>query len=248
MPPGATLPEVRVRAFPVQERDGFLWLRPSAEGLEAPSELVRGLEATTRRFQWQTVWHAHVIDAMENFLDPMHTHFVHAGLVRRDAGRVRARASFQGTDEGFTVDYEGLPAQSGLLYRLFESRRVRERARFAAPGSAQLEYGYANGSRILIDLHFTPRDATSTQVFVALHVEGRWAPAWAVRLFAWPFLKRVNDQDVHMLKLQANNLARFGPRGAASTSLDVVRAPLERFWREGQLPEPTATRTVEMMI
>lgn len=248
LPEAASPPGVRVRAFPVQVHDGFVWLRPSENGLDAPSLQVRSTNQATGRFRWQTCWDAHVVDSMENFLDPMHTHFVHAGLVRRNAARVKSTVRLQETTDGFQVDYAGAAAQSGILYRLFESRRVLERAHFSAPGSARLEYGYANGSRILIDLHFTPRTAAATEVFVALHVEGRWAPAWAVRALAWPLLKRVNDQDAAMLRRQADNLHRFGRRSGASTELDVVRGPLERFWHYGTLPGPADARVVEMMI
>ncbi|WP_422346998.1 Rieske 2Fe-2S domain-containing protein [Stenotrophomonas sp. DR009] len=248
LPADASVPPIRVRRFATCELDGFIWLRPAASGAEQPHAMICATDPDTRRFLWRTRWSANVVDAMENFLDPLHTHFVHAGLVRRDGKRVQARASFIPTGEGFTVDYRGMPAQSGLLYRLFESERTAERAHFAAPGSARLEYTYANGSRVLIDLHFTPRSAEETDVFVTLHVEGRWAPAWAVRLLAWPFLKRVNDQDMAILALQARNMRRFGDRNGASTSLDIVRGTLEQFWSQGALPAAPMARDVSMLL
>lgn len=248
LPPNAALPGARVRAFALRECDGFLWLRPGDAGADAPNALVSEVDPASRRFQWRTCWQANVVDAMENFLDPLHTHFIHAGLVRRDAQRRPATAMFDATDEGFQVDYQGEPAQSGLLFRLFESERTLERAHFAAPGSARLEYRYANGSRVLFDLHFTPRTTDATDVFVALHVEGRWAPAWAVRLLVWPFLKRVNDQDARMLRLQAENRRRFGVRGNASTQLDIVRGALERFWTDGTLPSPSERRSIDLLL
>lgn len=247
--PGQTpLPGVKVRSFPVIEHDGLLWLRPGEEGETAPPAMVRDTDPRSRRFQWQTTWKAHVLDAMENFLDPLHTHFIHPGLVRAAGRREPAQACFQATAAGFTVDYLGIPRQSGLLYRLFESERTLERAHFAAPGSTRLEYRYANGSRILFDLHFSPRDAGHTDVFVGLHVEGRYAPRWAIRLLAWPLLKKVNDQDAHILQLQAANLARFGPRRGASTSLDIVRPALERFWTRAELPDPGQAFQTRLLI
>lgn len=246
--PDTSPPNVRVRHFAVQELDGFVWLRPGDGGASTPSALMRETDGATRRFQWQTRWSAHVVDAMENFLDPLHTHFVHAGLVRRDGARMPMEARFRSTAEGFVVDYRGRPSQSGLLYRLFESERTMERAHFAAPGTARLEYGYANGSRVLIDLHFTPVATDATDVFVALHVEGRWAPAWAVRLLAWPFLKRVNDQDAEILKLAAMNKRRFGERHGASTELDIVRNALEQFWTHGHLPQPSERRNIKLLL
>lgn len=248
LPSDASLPTIRVRRFATCELDGFIWLRPGATGAEHPHAMIRATDPDTRRFLWRTRWSANVVDAMENFLDPLHTHFIHAGLVRRDAARVTATACFRPSGEGFSVDYQGMPSQSGLLYRLFESERTVERAHFAAPGSARLEYAYANGSRVLIDLHFTPRTAEETDVFITLHVEGRWAPAWAVRLLAWPFLKRVNDQDMAMLRLQAGNRRRFGERKGASTTLDIVRGTLEHFWTHGVLPPAATARDVPMML
>lgn len=248
LPSAATMPALRVRAFPVQEFDGFLWLRPAGEGLDAPPRMIRETDPRTRRFQWQTRWSANVVDAMENFLDPMHTHFIHAGLVRSDSKRVQSTAIFQGTGSGFTVDYANMPSQSGLLYRLFESRRTAEYAHFDAPGCTRIEYQYENGSRILFDLHFTPRNETETDVFTALHVEGRWAPEWLVRLFVWPLLRKVNNQDAAMLLLQSNNIRRFGSRHGAVTELDIVRRALEEFWGRGECPDASARRELELML
>ncbi len=247
LPADNALPGVRVRHFAACELDGFIWLRPGDSGAAQPHAMIRATDPQSRRFLWRTRWSANVVDAMENFLDPLHTHFVHAGLVRRDAARVQAVAHFRSNEEGFSVDYRGMPAQSGLLYRLFESKRTAERAHVATPGSARLEYVYANGSRVLIDLHFTPRTQEQTDVSIALHVEGRWAPAWAVRLLAWPFLKRVNAQDMAILALQAGNKRRFGERKGASTPLDIVRGTLEHFWTQGELP-PAAARDIPMML
>ncbi|WP_141454801.1 aromatic ring-hydroxylating dioxygenase subunit alpha [Pseudoxanthomonas sp. z9] len=244
MPP----PPACVRTFPAREIDGFVWVRPGHIGEAIPNALIRETDPSSRRFQWQTRWPAGVVDAMENFLDPMHTHFVHAGLVRREGARMPVTAVMRTTPDGFRVDYQGGGAQSGLLYRLFESRRVAERAHYAAPGSTRLEYVYANGSRVMIDLHFTPHSAEETDVFVALHVEGRRAPAWLVRLLVWPLLKRVNDQDARMLRLQRDNKRRFGERRGASTPLDLVRGTLERFWAGEGLPASPEERVVELRI
>ncbi|MEH6415710.1 Rieske 2Fe-2S domain-containing protein [Pseudomonas sp. CGJS7] len=248
MPPECVLPKVRVRAAAVREHDGLIWLRLDGvdEG-DLPVMVLRN-PAGSRRFLWQTEWRAHVVDAVENFLDPMHTHWIHPGLVRRGGVRDAVTACFESTEAGFNVLYRGQPQQSGLLYRLFESPRESERAIFDAPGSAQIEYRYANGGVVRISLHFTPQSAECTAVFATLHVENRWAPAWLVRAVVWPFLKRVNDQDARMLGLQADNLRRFpGVRGA-STQLDLVRPWVEAFWETGAAPAEVRAREVELLL
>ena len=83
-----------------------------------------------RRFLWQTRWGAPILEAQENFLDALHTHTVHPGLVRRANARRPTGVVLQVGGDGFHVDYSGQPDQSGLLFRLFESRRTRECAIF----------------------------------------------------------------------------------------------------------------------
>ncbi|WCE05692.1 aromatic ring-hydroxylating dioxygenase subunit alpha [Pseudoxanthomonas sp. JBR18] len=248
LPADLQAPAIRASAFPVIEHDGLLWLRPSQEGEPAPSALVMDARPEHRRFLWQTRWQAHVLEAMENFLDPLHTHYLHPGLVRRGGARAPMQARLRCDPSGFVVDYQGQPQQSGLLYRLFESPRSQERACFALPGSARIEYGYVSGAAVHITLHFSPRDDTHTEVFASLHVQGRWAPRWAVRWLLWPFLHRVGEQDKRMLALQSWNKQRFDARGSASTPLDLVRAPLERWWLHGEVPHAAQSRTQALLL
>jgi phenylpropionate dioxygenase-like ring-hydroxylating dioxygenase large terminal subunit len=239
---------VRATTAGVFEHDGLIWLRPRTGGDAAPPVLVRDSDPTRRRYLWQATWQAHVVDALENFLDPLHTHTVHPGLVRRDGARRPARARLTTLDDGFVVDYLDQPEQSGWLYRLFESPRTGECARFAAPGSAQIEYRYADGSVVHITLHFTPVDAARTEVFATVHVAGRRAPAWLVRGLLWPFLRRVGEQDMRMLALQSANRRRFPGRNDASTALDLVRPWLARGWAGEGWPVAGHVQDVRLML
>jgi phenylpropionate dioxygenase-like ring-hydroxylating dioxygenase large terminal subunit len=248
MPSETILPAVRAHAFAAQEHDGLIWLRPGSGENTHLNSLTRALNEKSRRFLWQTRWQANVVDAMENFLDPMHTHSIHPGLVRNGNQRLKVTVKFSGAEEGFCVDYSEQVQQSGLLYRLFESKRTVERAHFAAPGTAQIEYRYAKGGRVRITLNFTPRSHELTDVFATLHVEDRWAPAWLVRIFVWPFLRRVGQQDADMLKLQSENMKRFPDYRGASTHLDIVRPYLERFWAGQGLPDANEQRDITMLL
>lgn len=248
--PDAPLPDVSARAVSVCELDGLIWVRLSPQGDAAPPSLVSSLPAGSRRFLWQTAWDAPVVDALENFLDPLHTHLVHPGLVRKDGARRAVEVTLTDMADGFRVDYRGQPAQSGLLYRLFESPRESECALFEGAGSAQLVYRYRNGAVVRITLHFTPASATRTHVFTTLHVENRWAPAWAVRLFVWPFLKRVATQDQRILALQSANIARFGVASArgVSTPMDLVSSRLERVWCPDESPAPPIVQRITLCL
>lgn len=156
MAPDACLPKVSARTIAVRELDGMVWVRLAPDGDAAPPDMVSNYLPGSRKFLGQLYWRGYIVDVIENFLDPLHTHTVHPGLVRKPgAPRKAMRVGLEITPEGFVVEYKGQPDQSGVLFRLFESPRVSEKLWFAGAGSAQIEYVYANGSVVRITLHFT---------------------------------------------------------------------------------------------
>jgi phenylpropionate dioxygenase-like ring-hydroxylating dioxygenase large terminal subunit len=236
---GRPLADVRVPAFNVIERDGMVWL---SHGDRPLPQRVLAMNPKDNRFRWQTRWHAPVIEAQENFLDALHTHTVHTGLVRRNAARLPVEVVLTTSGDGFVIDYRGQPQQSGILYRLFESTRTAERAHLSGLSVAQIEYQYANGSAIWISLHFSPEGDRSTRVFITLHVAGRWAPRSLVRLLAWPFLRQVERQDKAMLE-QQDAVSQFFPgRRFVVTPLDIARPYIEAAWRPGSQAPPAEAK------
>jgi phenylpropionate dioxygenase-like ring-hydroxylating dioxygenase large terminal subunit len=275
----ACQPVVRVGALQVLEHDGWVWVRRGGQDGAAPPggaqaaahaqagapvpehahaharaaglpEFLSRLPAAARRFTWSARWNARALDALENFLDPLHTHCVHDGLVRSQRERQPVTATLTRSAGGLQVDYRGQPQQSGWLYRCFESPREVERAHFAAAaaGSAQLEYRYRNGSALYFTLHFSPQSESVTQVHGTLHVENRWAPAWAVRMLVWPWLRQVARQDQAIVAAQALNRARFGRDGGVSTELDIVRPSLEAVWLPQARQLEPGSAVVSMML
>ncbi|GAB2920055.1 Rieske 2Fe-2S domain-containing protein [Paraburkholderia jirisanensis] len=251
--PQACIPTIRVAAARVIERDGLIWIKTDAQDEAAASALpafVGGLPVGGHRLTWSSIWNARAVDALENFLDPMHTHFIHPGLVRREGERQCIKATVTRLEGALQVDYDGQPQQNGLLYRLFESPRDRERAHFsaAAAGSAQLEYRYKNGSALFFTLHFSPESESVTRVHGTFHVENRWAPRWAVRMLAWPFLLRVVRQDQRVVEAQAANSAHFRRSAGLSTELDLVRPSLDQVWSSRSHPLGDESKCIEIML
>lgn len=220
--------EVRVPSFSVIERDGFVWVGRSTT-LPLPDRVI-AMKSENLRFTWQTRWVAPAIDAQENFLDALHTHTIHPWLVRRTSARRTVNADLTMEGDGFRVDYEGQPTQSGLLFRLFESRRTRERAYFSSLSTAQLEYQHAKGGAIWFTVCFTPETLVTTQLFATLHVEGRWAPGWIIRSLVWPFLRTIAEQDRRIVESLQRARADFQNRPPIITPLDIVRPYLQEAW------------------
>ena len=243
-PEGRPLSEVRVPHFFTQERDGLVWV--SKLGGRPLPDRVLALPAR-RRFLWQSTWAAPVLETQENFLDALHTHSIHRGVLRSQRVRHPVTVALHSVGDGFQVDYRGQPTQSGLFFKLFESKRVSERAYFSGLGVAQLEYCYASGWTAWVTLYFTPQDEESTRIFGTLHVEGRFAPTWLIRCSVWPFMKRVARQDQAILEHQREQAGRFPGRQPVTTPMDVVRPFLEAAWSGREPPDEGAVeRTLDL--
>jgi phenylpropionate dioxygenase-like ring-hydroxylating dioxygenase large terminal subunit len=230
--PGTTdatsLADIRVPSYSVMERDGFIWISRSAT--RALPDRVMAMKSENLRFTWDAKWLSPAIEAQENFLDALHTHTIHPWLVRRASARRTVSADLTVEGDGFRVDYEGQSTQSGLLFRLFESRRTRERAYFSSLSTAQLEYQYAKGGAIWFTVCFTPETLVSTHLFATLHVEGRWAPSWLIRALVWPFVRTIAEQDRRIVETMQRARADFQNRLPVITSLDIVRPYLQEAW------------------
>jgi len=228
--PGEAPPAVSAQTAQCLDMGGWVWVRLSgADSVVPPASMTTPLENAVV-LTWEDRWNAPAIDAIENFLDPLHTHTIHPGLVRRDTQRSMVTATIRMSSEGFIVDYVGQEKQSGLLYRLFESERSKERVVFGGAGSARIEYGYKNGSEVHITLHFTPETTDQTRVFGRLEVSGRRVPEWLLRLLVRPMLLKIARQDQAIVEMQHANKLKFPPALGVSTRLDIVRPYLDHIW------------------
>jgi hypothetical protein len=158
---------------------------------------------------WEARLAAPVIEAQEKILSA-------------NCGGAAPSLSVEG--DGFSVDH-GQSARSGFLFRLFESRRMRERAYFSGLSTAQLEYRYASGSAVWITLCFSPETLLSTRVFATLHARGRWAPAWLVKALISPVLRSVESQ--------AQRTADASRPEAAL--LELIRPHLQQAWSTARI-------------
>ncbi|HEX6288695.1 MAG TPA: Rieske 2Fe-2S domain-containing protein [Herpetosiphonaceae bacterium] len=247
-------PEHRTRqvaAFPVVEHDGFVWVWPlDASPTRAPYHFplldAPGYQSLVREYRFE----AALPDALENFLDGTHTHFVHSGLIRTEGRRKRTTAIIRRTPEQVEAEYHDEGRQSGLLSRLFGAGVDVAFGRFIMPAIAQLEYRAGPHTRLLVNLCFTPESSSTLRVFVLATAQVPRALRLIAPTLGGLLLRTVVKQDRAILRLQAENLRRFGGPRYTSTELDVMGPHILRMLRgiqQREQDEP-AERRVEMLI
>lgn len=213
-----------VQAYPVIEQDGFVWVSVQADAPppRPPAQLpLLGTSGYTS-FVGEFALDAALPDALENFLDGTHTHFVHSGLIRTEGQRKQTTAIVRHGAGYVEAEYRDEGQQSGLISRLFGAGVDVVFGRFVLPSIAQLDYRAGSTTRLLVNLLFTPETATSLRVFAVVIGQVPRGLRWLAPAIGRLLLAQVVRQDRAILSLQAANLRRFdGPR-YSSTELDLL--------------------------
>lgn len=250
------VPQHRTRnvpSYPVIEQDGFVWVSvqadapPTAAPYHFPLLQTSSYTSFVREFQFD----AALPDALENFLDGTHTHFVHSGLIRTEGQRKQTTATIRRGQDYVEAEYRDEGQQSGLISRLFGAGVDVAFGRFLMPSIAQLEYRAGAQTRLLVNLCFTPQTATSLRVFTIVTGPVPRGLRWLAPGIGRLVLTQVVKQDRAILELQAANLRRFdGPR-YTSTELDVLGPHIVRMLTSSQprtAPAEVTEKRVTMLM
>jgi len=244
----------RATAYPVVERDGFVWVYPTAdvapqvEPWSNPVASAAGYTTVCVEFTINGTLHA----VLENILDVPHTAFLHGGLFRTSKDRKEIKAVVKRTAEAVEAQFIGEDRPSGLLGRILapSGGEVEHFDRFLMPSLAQVEYRLGDRSHVLATQCLTPQSDFLTRCFVVISFRVP-IPGWLIRPFVEPVLWRVLKQDADMLKLQSSTIQNFGGERYASTELDVLGPHiwqlLKNAERGGEPLEPMQ-RDVQMMV
>ncbi len=240
-------PARAVPSYAAAEQQGFVWVHVGDDApVSGPPQFAHMGEPGYASFGGEAgMLTVALPDALENFLDGTHTHFVHAGLIRRAAVRREVAVTVRRHTDGAEAEYPEAP--SGLIARLFGGGVDRAVGAFRMPCTAALDYWAGPRLKLRLTLHFTPVDAHSVRLFgvgvaPAPALLGRLAEPLLVAL-----LRQALRQDAAILAAQAANLVRFGGPRYTYTELDVLGPHIRRLLKHGPTPESAPAETIVRM-
>lgn len=157
----------------------------------------------------------------ENLLDGFHTHFVHAGWIRRDVRRQAVRASVHRLPDGVEARYHDEGLQSGLISSLLEGERHSSMGRFRLPGLAEIEYrGHQGRLNLLVTAWLTPAAAGTLLLHARVATRKGWLPAWLKAVVLRRLFGVILRQDKAILETTAAHLAHLHENGPVPPPLD----------------------------
>jgi phenylpropionate dioxygenase-like ring-hydroxylating dioxygenase large terminal subunit len=242
-----------VAAFPVRERDGFVWVyaTPGAEPGVEPYRFAL-LDAPGYTHVRQLVEAPGTLySTAENALDVPHTAFLHKGLFRAESRGVEITAVVRRGSDRVEAEYLGEPRPPGLVAKLLSPSGgvVHHVDRFLLPSVAEVEYRLGDENHILVASAMTPVSDFVTRLYTVVSFKLR-VPAAVVKAALTPLAMRIFAQDSVILRAQTETVARFGGEQFASTEIDVLGRHIWRLLRAAERGEiaPSAERTVEERV
>jgi phenylpropionate dioxygenase-like ring-hydroxylating dioxygenase large terminal subunit len=203
---------IRVRAYPVREQDGLLWVFMASEGRETelpgidPPKVPLPAAALPRLVERQT-FRCFIDHAVIGLMDPAHGPFVHQAWWWRTRKTIHAKAkNYAPSPRGFTM-VSHKPSSNSFAYRILGGD-VSTEIRFELPG-VRFEHIRAGRNDVVGLTTCTPIDAENTEVTQIFY----WTAPWLalIRPFFRPFAREFLRQDRAMVELQREGL-KYNPR------------------------------------
>ncbi len=241
---GRRLPNHGVRAYPVREHDGYVWVYPGESIPEStPFQFPHLGEQGWTSFRMRTRFQASTEACLENFLDCPHTVYVHGGWFRNHDTR-ELSANVRSTAESVEVEFRGEPITKSLVSKLFfpNGRELRHTDRFLMPNVSRVDYDFGPDRHFIITSQCTPLGEYETDVHTVITFSfGRIAPL--VRLLLEPICRKIIRQDVEILASQAEQVRRFGGPQFCHVETDLLGLKISSMRRRAEGPDQAAEAT-----
>lgn len=226
-----TLKAPKLRKYETIENNGLVWLCLNPRSEKKPYFASHLEDDEMPTYSFRTHLKCSVLNIAENFLDPFHTPFVHAGIIRTEGKRYRNHITPTHTEDGFEVVYIKDKPQAGFI-SLFGANVCKDLGRFRMPGIVELEYYSEKRLEFVNTMYITPRSEHESSVYFKASIRPYLIPLSVVYAVAGFAIKFALNQDKVILEKQTDLIGKYGGEFYANTELDIVRKQLENFYED----------------
>jgi len=234
-----------VRAYPVSEHDGYVWVYPGESIPESgPFRFPNYATEGWTSFRMRTRFRASVEACLENFLDCPHTVYVHQSWFRNHDTR-ELSATVRSFADSVEVEFQGEPITGSLVSRLFfpKGKSLRHTDRFLMPNISRVDYDFGPGRHFIITSQCTPLGDYETEVHTVITYSfGRIGSL--VRVLLEPICRRIIQQDVDILGAQTEQIHKFGGERFHHIDTDLLGLKIQSMRRRAEQPEGSVVPSV----
>lgn len=224
-----------VRSFHVQERYGLIWVCSQEE--ESKGIPTLEIQETDASFCLTSAVNAPLFDVIENALDPLHTHYIHAGLIRSESQRQDVKIVMRVSEAEIEAEYCNEAKQEGVIHKLLSFGHTVEKSygRYKHPSLFQLEYRTKRGAHLTIYGFLSPKNEHCSKVFLLTTTSVR-IPRFIFRMIVKPLFSIALKQDKSILEATAKHQENFQGQSMVSTKGDLFGPYLKLLKAGKKLP------------
>lgn len=246
---GRPLPQsAKVPASAACEQDGYVWMCPNNPPASPPRRFTNCGDAGWTTFHMHTRFEGSLEACLENFLDCPHTATVHRGWFRNPDPR-EMDAVVRRYPDSVEVEFENEPTTDSWISQLFypKNAKLKHTDRFIMPNLSRVDYHFGDNHHFIITSQATPVDDGVTDIYTVITFRyGKMG--WLVRLLFEPMSRHIIQQDVDILKIQGENVRRFGGEHYAHVETDLIALHMQSLRRRAERGEPAPDGMVEKRI
>jgi phenylpropionate dioxygenase-like ring-hydroxylating dioxygenase large terminal subunit len=189
-------------------------------------------------------------ETLDNFVDSMHPHFVHRGLMYDDKNRqaltVKVHRLFRllrgekviGLEAIFIDEHVNMGSK--VFNMLAPKEAVTHYERYFVPIIHQAEYSYKDKIKFIVTFILTPETETRTRIFSKYTIKTQ-VPKWIARPLVKRVLLKILKQDKRILTLQSNAIINANKKSFIYSQVDLLPLHTRRFlnYLENEIPLET---------
>lgn len=238
-----------LHCYPCYEKDGFVWINLNEQEPKLMSMDTK-TDTDNSNFSFMTFEQqvsGKVEDVIENFLDPMHTHYVHSGIIRSGklASRKLCQVKIVNVNFGYQATYIEEGHQTGIISRLFGADIENSIGRITSPSTIELEYNTKRHTKLKVVIYVTPDSDNICKLYIRVYLRNDWLPFWLKMLILAPFQWVALRQDRLMLAMQNKNLKTEATFNRKILDTDIMRCHIENTL-QGKFVEVNDERNIHI--
>ncbi|NMH86540.1 Rieske 2Fe-2S domain-containing protein [Flavivirga algicola] len=208
------------------EHNGLLWvcLTPNMSFRSVSKPLP-----DRKIYSYRTTIKGDPADILENFLDPMHTSFLHDGLIRKSTKPNKTIAEIRAINNGVQVKYTEESHQSGIIGSVFGRFITHSYGILSKGNIIDLEFHSKKGLEMTNRFIIVPTKPGENYFFSQITTSNRWLPSWTKVAVLGPFFYLALQQDKKAIELLSNNKKTIEQSPLQSTYLDIMRRYIEKM-------------------
>ncbi len=224
--------DIKIKKFFVKVEENLIWIslnnnKDFTNLFKMPKEFESKLSIKILKSDF--------IHTIENFLDPLHTPYIHKGLLR-NIGQQKMKISQFLDDFSFKTIYDLENKQNGLINKLFDNGIDKNIATFIYPSFAKIEYLKQNNLIFDVSIFFVPLKKGEVQMVVKVSLLKTIIPSFLKFLVLKPFLELAFYQDKKILEIQYKNSKYFKEESIIDNK-DLVINHLLYFLKDKEKPQ-----------